>query len=240
MHRLKIPATLAPTGERILSCGDPDMRSIQARQPSQLVHDHQHDQAHAEVKASESETGDDLQGLRSCEANGDDPCNQYRETRGFGPSVKTALAKSSVAALIAMIAVAPGCGGHGKQIADQSQVRSVASAFVSAFAAEDYGKLCRLYTTDLKAAMTRGLEAHHRLRPGGCPAWLKYALTNVPPVARHRLRLLKPKVSRYKITSVLISGNTAVVRDNIGIGSVSTGERHLKKEGGRWLVDSIF
>lgn len=122
---------------------------------------------------------------------------------------------------------------------DEDQVRIVSKEFASAFVADNYPKLCSLYTSKIKASMVKGLRKRHKLPSGGCPAWLKEAFTAVSGQVSHGLSLVKKRLRNYKITSVRIKGDSAFVRDNT-FAHPYREERSLRKENGRWLMNTIL
>jgi hypothetical protein len=108
--------------------------------------------------------------------------------------------------------------------AEEEQVRAVAEGFTSAALRGDYERACSLTTSEAKAALASA-RATVGSKGGGCAAVLEAIFDQYDDAAKAQLR-------RYEVTSVQVTGDTAVYTD-------STGDRsHARKQGGKWLIDS--
>jgi hypothetical protein len=123
-----------------------------------------------------------------------------------------------------------GCGDERDRDAGTSskgeevQVRAVAENFTSAALRGDYKRACSLTTTEAKAALSSA-RATVGAKGGGCAAVLEAIFDQYDDAAKAQLR-------RYEVTSVQVTGDTAVYMDSTGARS------QARKQGGKWLIDS--
>ena len=123
-----------------------------------------------------------------------------------------------------------GCGDEGDgnagnaSKADEEQVRAVAEGFTSAALRGDYERACSLTTRAAKAALLSA-SASVGSKGGGCAGVLEGVFDLYDDATKANLR-------SYKVTSVQITGDTAVYTDSTG------GQSQARKQRGRWLIDS--
>ena len=108
--------------------------------------------------------------------------------------------------------------------AEEAQVRAVAERFTSAGLRGDYQRACSLTTSEAQAALSSA-SASVGAKGSGCAAVLEAVFDQYDDATKAQLR-------RYEVTSVQVTGDTAVYTDNTG------GRSQARKQGGEWLIDS--
>lgn len=138
-----------------------------------------------------------------------------------------------------------GCGEHPGGASDEAQIRSVSAAYNSALlalfeGAPVYDRLCSLSTKETRAAAGPALR---KLRKsGGCTELFQLLQQSLrkaevgSAATRRRAKFLKRRMRQYRITSIRIKGDTAVVTSNTSYIHGEGGPTFLKKEDGNWLV----
>jgi hypothetical protein len=120
-----------------------------------------------------------------------------------------------------------GCGG-GSRGSDEDQVRRVAKQYAKSVADGRTETACELMSTDAKSDLAAGgalLGAK-----GGCPGILRAALGFLDKADRAKLR-------DYRVTSVKITGDKAVAKDNTDLDAGSNDPTYLVRKNGEWLID---
>jgi hypothetical protein len=126
----------------------------------------------------------------------------------------------SVVAVAACCLALSACGGGGS---DEDQARAAANDFVHAFAEGDMDKACELMTGNAKRQI---VSAGAALGGGDCPKIMKAARGLMDKGELQDVR-------NYKIKSVTVKGDTAVIKDNSSDGEPT----RMRKVSGDWLVD---
>jgi hypothetical protein len=151
----------------------------------------------------------------------------------------------TVVVLVGIAALLLGCAGDGAGPSDEAQIRSVSAAYNSALlalfeGAPVYERLCSLSTKETKAAAGPALR---RLdKSGGCTELFKVLQQSLRKAefgskrTRRRARLLKRRMRHYRINSIRIKADTAVVTSNTSYVHGEGGPTFLKKEDGKWLI----
>jgi hypothetical protein len=156
--------------------------------------------------------------------------------------------RRTVVLIMSLAAVSVGCGEDDPGSNDEKQIRSVAAAFNSAFlalydGAPAYDRICSLATKKARASIAA--EANRSHQEGGCSGLVKALQRGVlsdertQQQTRTRLALLKRRMRHFRIQSIRIKGDTAVVTDNTSYIHGEGGPTILHKEDGRWLVDDV-
>jgi hypothetical protein len=153
--------------------------------------------------------------------------------------------RRTVVLLISIAALPVGCGGGNGGRTDEEEIRSVAAAFNSAQLALFEGapvskRLCSLMTMEAQAGAATTLRRAHKR--GGCPRVFRLFQRSVvraemgPQRARTRIKFLKRRMRHYRINSIRIRGDTAIVTANTSVIHGEGGPTVVKKEGGKWLI----
>jgi hypothetical protein len=150
-------------------------------------------------------------------------------------------------ALALAIGLASACGGgDDEQTADKEQIRSVSTEANSILLAglegragrRDYDVLCSLMTKKAKAQVARYAKTRLHKR-GGCPDWWRgfFLVSEASSGAvKARVKALIRRMRNFKIRSIRIEGDTALVTDNTSFIDGEGGPTRLRKEDGRWLL----